>query len=95
MQKTKIKMPVYAHLKYPMRTKTVLDKKSIEQVSHWRYLGCDVTYNVDYDADHKLDNFSQNVAQALSRKIRKRTRLKFYKLVAVLVFYMFLKFWFR
>ena len=39
---------------YPLRTKIVLDNKTIEQVSHFRYLGCGVIYDVGYDVDHKL-----------------------------------------
>jgi hypothetical protein len=35
--------------KHPRRSKIVIDNKIIEQVSHFNYLGCDVSYN--YDAD--------------------------------------------
>ena len=47
--------------KYHLRTKIVLDNKSIEQVSHFRYLGCDITYDVDYMFTSWL-RFSQYVA---------------------------------
>ena len=68
--------------KYPLRTKIVLDTKSIEQMSHFHYLGYDITY----DADHKLAKFQSicnTVCRVLSRETRKETRLKFYKVIAV------------
>ena len=43
--------------KYHLRTKTVVDNKSIEEVSHFRYLGCNTTYDVNNDVDHKLATF--------------------------------------
>ena len=70
VQKTKIMVFV---AKYPLRTKIVLDNKCIEQVSHFCYFGCDVTYDVDYDVDHKSDKFQSicgTIRQSLSRKTR-------------------------
>ena len=59
-----------------------MDNKSIEQASHFRYLGCDITY----DVDHKLAKFQSicgTIQRVLSRKARKETGLKFYKVMAV------------
>ena len=72
--------------KYPLRTKTVLDNMCIEQVSHFRYLGCDSTSHMDYDADHKLAKFQSicgTIHLPLSRKTRKEIQLKFYKITGV------------
>jgi hypothetical protein len=30
--------------KYPIRTKIIIDYNTTEQISHFQYLGCDVTY---------------------------------------------------
>ena len=54
-------------------TKIVLDNKSIEQVTHFRYLGCDNTYDVDYDVDHKLAKF-QTICDTVRRVVSRETR---------------------
>ena len=53
--------------KYSLRTKTVLDNKSREQLSHFRYLGFDIIYDMDHDVDHNLISFSQYVIQFFNR----------------------------
>ena len=35
--------------KYPLRTNIALDNTNRVHVSHFRYLTCDITYDVDYD----------------------------------------------
>ena len=73
-------------IKYRLRTKIVLDNKSIDQVSHFRYLGCDATYDVDYDVDHKLAKLQSicgTVRQALQKETRKATRPESHKVMAV------------
>lgn len=37
------------HGKFPIRTKLMIDYIPIEQMSHLKYLGCDVTYENDQD----------------------------------------------
>ena len=56
--------------KYPLWIKIVLDN-SIEQLSQFRYLGYDISYDVNYDDDHKLLSFSQYVAQFVSNAVNK------------------------
>jgi hypothetical protein len=75
-------------VKYPIRSKIILNNKSIiEQVSNFNYLGCNVTYK--YDLNDKLSKF-QNIcgviARTLNKKTKKDTNLKFYKIMAVPVF---------
>jgi hypothetical protein len=41
------------HVKQSVRTKTVIDNYTLEQVTHFKYLGCDV-YQYDNDVDVKL-----------------------------------------
>ena len=53
MQKTKTMVFLK---KKPLRTITVLDK-SIEQTSHFRYLGYEITYYADHYVDHILAKF--------------------------------------
>jgi hypothetical protein len=73
--------------KYPIRSKVILNNKSIiQQVSNFNYLGCNVTYKHDEDLNDKLSKF-QNIcgiiARALMKKTRKERDLKFYKIMAV------------
>jgi hypothetical protein len=72
--------------KHPRRSKIVIDNKIIEQVSHFNYLGCDVSYNYDADLQIKLNKFqymSGTIKHTLTNKTRKDTQLKFYKVMAV------------
>jgi hypothetical protein len=43
--------------KHPRRFKIVIDNNVIEQVSHFNYLGCDVSYKYDADLQIKLNKF--------------------------------------
>ncbi|KAK9877518.1 hypothetical protein WA026_018626 [Henosepilachna vigintioctopunctata] len=71
--------------KEPIRTKIIIENKCIEQVSHFTYLGCDITYDYDDDMVKKLHNF-QRICGTLSRTLRRRTRketqIKLYKVMA-------------
>jgi hypothetical protein len=72
--------------KYPRRSKIVVENKIVEQVSHFNYLGCDVTYNEDKDCDKKLHKFQAicgTIRRTLQRKARNETQIKFYKVMAV------------
>ena len=64
--------------KTPLRSKIALDNKSIKQVSHFRYLGCNTTCDVDCDVAHKLAKFQSvcgTIRRVSSKKTRKDTRL--------------------
>ena len=62
-------------VKQALHTKIVLYNISTERVSHFRYLGFDITYDVDYNVGHKLAKFQSicgTIHQALSRKQGRR-----------------------
>ena len=40
--------------KFPVCSKIVIDNKSIEQISHYMYLGCNVSYEFENDIDNKI-----------------------------------------
>jgi hypothetical protein len=48
--------------KYPIRTKILIYNETIKEVSHFSYLGCDVTYEVNNDIQNKLNKFRKYVA---------------------------------
>jgi hypothetical protein len=74
---TKTKVMAYQG-KYPIRSKIILNNKSIiEQVSNFNYLGCNGTNKYD-DLNYKLSKF-QNICGVTARtlkKTRKETYLK-------------------
>jgi hypothetical protein len=41
----------------PVKTKTVIDKKIIEQVNLFNYLGNTISYEKELDIDNKLHNY--------------------------------------
>lgn len=70
---------------YPVRTKIIIDNRPIEQVSHFNYLGCDVSYNYDNDITNKLHKYQYicgTIYRSLRNKVRPETILKFYKTMA-------------
>jgi hypothetical protein len=72
--------------KHPRRSKIVIDNKIMEHVSHFNYLGCDVSYNYDADLRIKLNKFQYmcgTIKRTLTNKTRKDTQLKFYKVMVV------------
>jgi hypothetical protein len=73
------------HGKQSVGTKTVIDNYTLEQVTHFKYLGCDVSYQYDNDVDVKLkkiQNICGTIRSSLHGKTRKDTQLKFYKVMA-------------
>jgi hypothetical protein len=72
--------------KFPVRSKINIDNCPLEQVRHFDYLGCGVTYDQDKDVNNKLHKF-QNICGTIRRnlktKTRKFTQLKCYKTMAV------------
>jgi hypothetical protein len=72
--------------KEPLRTKIELNGKPIEQVSHFKYLGCDISYEHDRDIGEKIQKFQMicgTINRTLKNKARTDTQLKFYKTMAV------------
>jgi hypothetical protein len=70
---------------YPVRTKITIHNHQIEQVSHFNYLGCDVSYKADNDIKMKLHKYQYicgTIHRTLTNKTRKDTMLKFYKTMA-------------
>jgi hypothetical protein len=85
--KTKVNKVMAFQGKYPIRSKIILNNKSIiQQVSSFNYLECNVIYKYDEDLNDKLCKF-QNIygliSRTLKKKTRKETNLKFYKIMAV------------
>jgi len=71
--------------KEPIRTKIIIENEAIEQVSHFTYLGCDITFEYENDIQHKLHKFQHicgTLRKTLKKKTRKETQLKFYKVMA-------------
>lgn len=70
----------------PIRTKIVIEDQVLEQVSHFQYLGCDITYDEDKDIKNKVNTFQRicgTIRRTLKNKTRKETQIKFYKVMAV------------
>ena len=81
------KTKVMAHYgKYPVQSKIVIENKTLEQVSHFNYLGCEISLNEDKDIQNKTNKFQYicgTIQRTLKNKARKDTKLKFYKTMAV------------
>jgi hypothetical protein len=60
------------HGKDPLRTKILIYNETTEQVSHFRYLGCDVTYEINNDIQNKLNKFSQ-ICDTITRTLKGKT----------------------
>jgi hypothetical protein len=72
--------------KHPRRSKIITDNKIIEQVSHFNYLGCDVSCNCDADLQIKLNTCQYmcgTIKRTLTNKIRKDTQLTCYIVMAL------------
>jgi hypothetical protein len=72
--------------KFPIRTKIVIDNNILEQVSHFNYLGNEITHMQEKDIHNKLNKFSSvrgALRRALKTKTRKTTQTKFYKVMAL------------
>lgn len=81
------KTKVMAHRgKFPVRTKIIMDNQPLEQISHFEYLGCNISYEVDHDIENKINKFQRicgTINRTLRNKTRKDTKIKFYKTMAV------------
>jgi hypothetical protein len=43
--------------KYPVRTKIIIEDKTLEQVNHFKYVGYDITFLEETDTDTKIKKF--------------------------------------
>jgi hypothetical protein len=59
--------------KFPVRSKINIDNCPLEQVRHFNYLGCDVTYDQDEDVNNKLHKF-QNICGTIRRNLKKENK---------------------
>jgi hypothetical protein len=59
--------------KYPVRTKTAIEDKTLEQVNHFKYLGYDVTFLEETDIDAKIKKI-QNICSTIRRTLKGKTR---------------------
>ncbi|XP_039281346.1 uncharacterized protein LOC120350716 [Nilaparvata lugens] len=72
--------------KWPVRTKIVVGDLILEQVSAFTYLGCTLTYEKDEDIFNKLKKIQYicgTIHRTLKNKVKRVTKLKFYKTMAI------------
>lgn len=72
--------------KKPVRLKMIINDATIEQVSHFQYLGYDINYNNGNDIDTKIAKFNSacgSMQQTTCMETIKETEMKFYNIVAV------------
>ena len=71
---------------HPVRSKIILENKTIEQVSKFNYLGCDISFVNEIDVNNKINKFSYitgTLKRSLRNKARKDSIMKLYKTMAV------------
>ena len=64
-----------------LRTKVIINKETLEQVSQFTYLGCSISYQFSNDVEFKLAKFLQLIGiikRTIFRKVRKETILIIY-----------------
>ena len=59
--------------KYPVKTKIVINNSTLEEVSHFKYLGCAVSYESEYDIREKINIF-RNICGTVHRNLSNETR---------------------
>lgn len=72
--------------KNPVRSKILVNGNILEQVSHFNYLGCDISFKYEKDIEKKVNRFQMicgTIGRTLGRKTRKEIQMKFYKVMAV------------
>lgn len=85
LSRTKTKVMAWQG-KYPIRAKIVIDNQPVEQVSNFKYLGCEISFNDNDEVKKKLHRFQYmcgTIRRTLKGKVREDTQLKFYKTMAV------------
>ena len=71
-----------------MRTKTVMNAKTIEKVRDFNYLGCNISYCERKEVNNKVNKFHRmcgTISRTLKGKSQLSTQIKFYKVMADLV----------
>jgi hypothetical protein len=61
-----------------LRTKIIINDETLEQVSHFTYIGCKIPNQFSNDKESKLAKFLQLIG-AIFGKLRTETILKMYK----------------
>jgi hypothetical protein len=72
--------------KYPVRTKIVIEDKTLEQVNHFKYISYDATFLEETDTDaniKKFQNICGTIGRTLKGKTLKDTQIKFCQVMAV------------
>ena len=70
----------------PLRVKISINNEPVEQVSTFRFLGCEISYRGEVDIDKKLNNFNRmngTIFRTLKGKVRKNTMMKFYRSMSI------------
>ena len=70
----------------PVRSKIIIEDSILEQVSHFQYLGCDITYKHDQDVDKKIQKFQAvcgTIKRTFKNKVRQETQLRYYSVMAL------------
>jgi uncharacterized membrane protein YgaE (UPF0421/DUF939 family) len=58
--------------KHPIRTKMVINDTILEQVSHLKYLGSDISYKNNKDIDEKVSKF-RHICGSVHRNLKNKT----------------------
>jgi hypothetical protein len=72
-----------------IRTKTIINDETLEQVSQFTYLGCSISYQFSNDVEFKLAKFLQligTIKRTIFRKVREKTILKIYNTLVLPTF---------
>lgn len=66
-------------------SKICIENPGLEQISHYKYLGCDASYELDHDMENKIifSRMCTAIKLTLTNKCRRNTQYKFYKAMAV------------
>lgn len=76
------------HRKFPTIMKIIIEDVWVEQISHFRYLDCDVTNEKDQIINQKVPEFQvicDTIQRMLKGKITQDSQLRFYSIMALLV----------
>ena len=74
-----------------LRTKIIINDKTLEKVSQFTYLGCSTSYQFSNDVEFKLAKFLQligTIKRIIFKKVRTETILKIYNTLVLPTFYM-------
>ena len=72
-----------------LRTKIIINDETLEQVSHFTYLGCSISYQFSNDKEFKLAKFVQligTIKRTVFKKLRTETILKIYNTLVLPTF---------